>query len=244
MALGAARAAQEMATAKWTALAGDPAGWDGCDAAASSPAPERCAVLLALRDELEPDELEPDEQQLAQKPLEAQQQPPQQHRDDDRWEAQAKDEAVNSPPTTPCCSPPEGEALPDASEPTTAAGGSSGADRAEDAPADADTSGSASTEGASTQSRRKKRSDSGTWQLVDDGDRIACVMVTGRSSSSHSTSSDRGGKAAFGLEVEERWHSQLESLIEMGYGVKAAADALRAQKGDLIQAFKMLEQRR
>ena len=44
--------------------------------------------------------------------------------------------------------------------------------------------------------------------------------------------------------MEEKWHSQLESLIEMGYGVKAAADALRTHDGDLLQAFKVLERRR
>eukprot|EP01043_Picozoa_sp_COSAG02_P013330 COSAG02_NODE_531_length_20680_cov_851.251834_3_plen_179_part_00 len=89
---------------------------------------------------------------------------------------------------------------------------------------------------------RMRRQNSESWQLVDEGDRIACVMVTGNCTPSSTVTTN--GKEAFGLEVDLAWHAQLESLIEMGYGVKAAAEALRCCDGHLLEAFKFLECRR
>ena len=89
-------------------------------------------------------------------------------------------------------------------------------------------------------SRRIRRIPSECWQLVDEGDRIACVMVTGTSFPPSTVPSNRDGKEAFGIEIEQAWHTQLESLIEMGYGVKVAAEALKSCDGNLLEAFKLL----
>ena len=129
-----------------------------------------------------------------------------------------------SPPMTPACSPPDDQLL-------------------EPAPSKPATESTAASDGAWS---CRPRRNSGCWQLIDDGDRIDCVMVSGSGANSPRAPGWYGtnGKEAFGLEVEEQWHGQLESLVEMGYGVKAAAEALRACDGHLKQAFKFLERRR
>jgi len=127
---------------------------------------------------------------------------------------------AESPPVTPGCSPMEQEMA--------AAAASSGA------------------EDFAIRRRQPShmyRQMSGEWQLVDEGDRIACVLVTGasrpqprRSDNHHPVS----GKAEFGLEVQAEWHSQLESLIEMGFPTQMSLDALRMCDGDLMRSFKYL----
>jgi hypothetical protein len=149
-----------------------------------------------------------------------------------------------SPPMTPSCSPPEeGQSLRDEpSEPTAATAGHGGAaDQAKPGATCTASSDGASSDGGH---RRRQRTNSDCWQLVDEGDRIACVMVTGATSPQAAVPSGMDGKEAFGLEVEQAWHAQLESLIEMGYGVKVAAEALRSCDGNLLQSFKYLERRR
>ena len=163
--------------------------------------------------------------------------------------------AAASPPVTPGCSPQEDNALQDATsccrteltagapaaaaqpESSTAAQQQDTATHSKDSPPDRN---------HCSPGRRKR---SGDWQLVDDGDRIAALLVTGASAASpqpqrEPSRSETQGMAEFGLAVQAEWHAQLESLIEMGYSVKAAADALGESGGDLMQAFKYLERRR
>lgn len=191
----------------------EPVRLEGC-ASASMPVPERRAVLVSLRESQQPgEEQQPEEQPPRPKPC--------------------NDEDTASLPATPSSSPADEEQqiLQDIqSEPAVAP------DADSDAPADADTSSSAQS------SPRRVGMEGWSWQLVEEGDRIACVMVTGADKAPWAQARfGSNGKARFGLEVDEKWHSQLESLIEMGYGVKVATEALRKSNGVLVQAFKLLE---
>jgi len=183
--------------------------------------------------------------------LQHEQEEPQQH--DDRCcapQSKAIDEMrPASPPMTPNCSPADGQlqqlqhprkddppehdqSLRDEASPPGLA------DQAIDIATCAD-----ELDGPPVQ-RRMRRLNSETWQLVDEGDRIACVMVTGNGTPRSMATTNGNGKEAFGLEIDLAWHTQLESLIEMGYGVKVAAEALRSCDGHLLEAFKFLERRR
>ena len=136
---------------------------------------------------------------------------------------------AGSPPVTPGCSPMMEQGMAGMA---TAAAGAPGGAAAEEREAD------------STTMRRPshmQRRQSCEWQVVDEGDRIACLLVT-RPAPRRTSDSVHPGKAEFGLEVQAAWHSQLESLIEMGYGVRASAEALRICDGDLMRSFKILSQ--